>query len=303
MVVRRESTPDGQPPVIIVRGEGLPNKNPVILDRRVNRLQPLVVIDQREDPMLFDGGDMMMGNQAPILDEAGNPFMPGLPQGMGFADMNGNNGIPQMQGMPQPMQTGNGNLPRSSYLRRKPLRVFPAFQDGDDSITIAHPSSDTASERSSLSDFSNENGYPMPQFQSNLAPIPEMHAPYGPPRMANNGNRRVRFDEGPPQQHFYEPEPSDDEGTYEEAYDQYMPVGGGAGAGPMHQANWNYAAEDPNMRMPQPQPMQQPSMAPQQSAFDPSWNRPVTWGDEPQQLPNGNWPMPKPRWRLHHAEV
>ncbi|KAJ2956227.1 hypothetical protein NQZ79_g7887 [Umbelopsis isabellina] len=307
VVVRRESTPDGQPPVIIVRGEGLPNKNPVILDRRVNRLKPLVVIDQREDPLLFDGGEMMMGNQAPILDEAGNPFMPGLPQGMGFADMNGNNGIPQMSGMPQPMPTGNGNLPRSSYLRRKPLRVFPAFQDGDDSITIAHPSSDTASERSSLSDFSNENGYPMPQFQSNLAPIPEMHAPYGPPRMANNGNRRVRFDDGPPQQHFYEPEPSDDEGTYEEAYDQYMPAGGGggggAGAGPMHQPNWNYAAEDPNMRMPQPQPMQPQPMPPQQSAFDPSWNRPVTWGDEPQQLPNGNWPMPKPRWRLHHAEV
>jgi hypothetical protein len=174
--------------------------------------------------------------------------------------------------------------------------VFPAFQDGDDSITIAHPSSDTASERSSLSDFSNENGYPMPQFHTNLAPIPESHAPYGQPRMASNGNRRVRFDEAPPQQHFYEPEPSDDEGTYEESYDQYLPSGaGGAGAGPMHQPNWNYAPEESNMRMPQPMP--------QQSAFDPSWNRPVIWGDEPQQLPNGNWPMPKPRWRLHHAEV
>jgi hypothetical protein len=279
-----------------VRGEGLPNKNPVILDRRRNKIQPLVIIDQREDVMFFDGpqGDMMMGNQGAILDEAGNPMM-GMPTSMAFADMNGDGGPHQISGMPEPIPTP-GNIPRSNYLRRKPLRVFSAME-GDDSITIGHPSSDTASTTSSLSDYSSDNPYPpQPQYHSNLAPIPEHRAPYEQMEpMGNNGNRRVRFDEAPPRQHVYEPEQSDDDGGYDEPYEpQYLPAQGGG----MPQPNWNYPLEQDNsMRMMQPQPM------PQQAGFDPSWNRPVIWGDEPQQLPNGNWPMPKPRWRLHHAEV
>ncbi|CAO3684787.1 unnamed protein product [Umbelopsis ramanniana] len=290
-------TPDGQPPVIIVRGEGLPNKNPVILDRRRNKLKPIIIIDQREDMMFFDGppgGDMMMGNHGPILDEAGNPIM-GIPQGMAFGDMDGNGG---MQGMPEPTPTpgmNNSNFPRSSYLRRKPLRVFPAFMDGDDSITIGHPPSDSGSTTSSLSDLSSENPYPpQQQYHSNLAPIPESYN-HMEPNMEVNGNRRVRFDEGPPQQHVYEREQSDDEGTYDEPYEHYMPGQGGNNM-PPPPPNWNYPPEQENsMRM--PQPMQQ------RASFDPSWNRPVVWTDEPQQLPNGNWPMPKPRWQLNHAAV
>ena len=247
--------------------------------------------------MFFDSpqGDMMMSNQGAILDEVGNPIM-GIPQNMGFSEMNGNGG--QISGMPEPMPTpgNNMNMPRSNYLRRKPLRVVSAME-GDDSITIGHPLSDTASTTSSLSDYSGEGPYSLqPQYQSNLAPIPEHRAAYNgmEPLLENNGSRRVRFDEAPPRQHVYEPEQSEDDDGYEEQYEPYMPS---QGAG-MPQPNWNYPPEQDNsMRMVQPQPM------PQHAGFDPSWNRPVIWGDEPQQLPNGNWPMPKPRWRLHHAEV
>ena len=100
---------------LLVRGEGLPNKNPVILDRRKNRVKPLVVIDQREDAIFFDhpNGDMMMGGA--ILDEAGNPMI-GLPQGMGFADLNGN--FPQAR---RAYQTLLSRLQVSRYFGRELL--------------------------------------------------------------------------------------------------------------------------------------------------------------------------------------
>ncbi|KAH8551795.1 hypothetical protein BGW37DRAFT_492403 [Umbelopsis sp. PMI_123] len=294
VVVRRESTPDGQPPVIIVRGEGLPNKNPVILDRRRNKLKPIIIIDQREDVMFFDGppDDMMMGNQGAILDEAGNPIM-GIPHGLGYGGMNGNGGLSSLPGMPEPVATpgaNNSSFPRSSYLRRKPLRVYPAFLDGDNSITIEQQPSESGSTTSSLSDYSGDN-LPYQQYQPNLAPIPESYNQME-SNMETNGNRRVRFDDAPPRQHVYEREQSDDEGAYDEDYDQYVPAQDGGSS--MSQSSWNYPPEQENI-MHMPQPMQQ------RANFDPGWNRPVVWTEEPQQLPNGNWPMPKPRWQLNHA--
>lgn len=57
VVVTRESTPSGEPPVIIFRGERT-IKDVVVFDRRVDKSRPLVIIDQRENPV--DGNSILL---------------------------------------------------------------------------------------------------------------------------------------------------------------------------------------------------------------------------------------------------
>ncbi|OZJ03155.1 hypothetical protein BZG36_03895 [Bifiguratus adelaidae] len=128
VIVKRETTPSGRPPLIIFRGLKLPHKKPIIVDRRVNRMVPLEIVDQRESPDAMIGGMRMM-NDAVLQTGGGVPInvASSMPPGTIFLS-NGTMIPPQQQVMAGVIDDGLMVVPPapspSPYLRRKPPESF-----------------------------------------------------------------------------------------------------------------------------------------------------------------------------------